>query len=815
MVKSTGNAHACLGGIWTLLPITPSELDATNSAAVSLCVSVDTSDATKFQFIACGGDGGGSSTIKTNTTTYSQASGADANSTPTSSALILTFGTGFDVTATTTSQTDDTANIGLDFVERPVVLTTEVTGTLPLANGGTAAITAVAARGTLGAAASGANSDITSITGLSTPLAASQGGTGQALATADGVPVGNGSAFVVRVIPNCPTTNQLLYDSSTDTFGCEADGGGGSGIEGSEEGADVTAATRNRIDFYGAAITLTDDTVTPAVKVTLSQIPTGSTSVVGTTATLTAGAGLSGGGDLSANRTFATDSSETNFLSSTTLASCSSTPGKISVGAAQMDYCDGSTNTLRHTALGDTAGAALTGDSATSFFSTGTLESGIGGTGTTSLGTSGEVLISAGSSITTASAGAFTYNDAVGGGTVTAGTFTTSGGSDGTFGSLYRDNVANPSAPSALFTFFYSQGGEFLKKDSADGSGEGILFLNSGNDSASGDVTVSGTAGVSTYTVGDSKIVESMLNAANSPTTGDVLTSTSGGTGFTWAAASAGSGDVTAVGAGCATGACWTDTVVTSGTVMWLWEGTASDANQFTLNVPANPTAVISWTVPDATTALTFFSGTDTVVGKATTDTLTNKTISASGTGNDITVIDKIWFASAGCNNATAASFFDLPTANAPALACATGTNLQKGILSFDDTTDESAQSSLILPGDWVSGAGIDGKIVWYGAATTGAVGWCVQLVCEGDGEAVDPSFPTQAAGNCVSDTAGGTTLRMNVANLPAGITATGCAAGELMHIKVSRDANGDAVTDGFTGDAHFVGLELTYSRLE
>jgi hypothetical protein len=51
-------------------------------------------------------------------------------------------------------------------------------GTLPLTRGGTGAGTALGARSTLGAAASGANSDITSLSGLSTPLSIDQGGTG-------------------------------------------------------------------------------------------------------------------------------------------------------------------------------------------------------------------------------------------------------------------------------------------------------------------------------------------------------------------------------------------------------------------------------------------------------------------------------------------------------------------------------------------------------------------------------------------------------------------------------------------------------------
>ncbi len=57
-------------------------------------------------------------------------------------------------------------------------------GTVPLASGGTGATTASGARSSLGAAASGANSDITSLAGLSTALTLGQGGTGATSATA-------------------------------------------------------------------------------------------------------------------------------------------------------------------------------------------------------------------------------------------------------------------------------------------------------------------------------------------------------------------------------------------------------------------------------------------------------------------------------------------------------------------------------------------------------------------------------------------------------------------------------------------------------
>jgi hypothetical protein len=60
---------------------------------------------------------------------------------------------------------------------------TNVTGIVAVANGGTNATSAFGARTSLGAAALGANSDITSLTGLTTPLSIAQGGTGAGTVT--------------------------------------------------------------------------------------------------------------------------------------------------------------------------------------------------------------------------------------------------------------------------------------------------------------------------------------------------------------------------------------------------------------------------------------------------------------------------------------------------------------------------------------------------------------------------------------------------------------------------------------------------------
>jgi hypothetical protein len=80
---------------------------------------------------------------------------------------------------------------------------------------------ATTARGNLTAAKSGANSDITSLTGLTTPLTVAQGGTGAATLTANNVLLGNGTSAPQVVAPstagNVLTSNGTTWVSSTPT----------------------------------------------------------------------------------------------------------------------------------------------------------------------------------------------------------------------------------------------------------------------------------------------------------------------------------------------------------------------------------------------------------------------------------------------------------------------------------------------------------------------------------------------------------------------------------------------------------------------
>ena len=88
---------------------------------------------------------------------------------------------------------------------------------LAVSSGGTGATTASDARTNLNAAKDGANSDITSLTGLSTPLTVPQGGMGAATHTLNNVLVGAGSGVITSIAPgssgNVLTSNGTVWQS--------------------------------------------------------------------------------------------------------------------------------------------------------------------------------------------------------------------------------------------------------------------------------------------------------------------------------------------------------------------------------------------------------------------------------------------------------------------------------------------------------------------------------------------------------------------------------------------------------------------------
>lgn len=99
-----------------------------------------------------------------------------------------------------------------------------------------------------------------------------------------------------------------------------------------------------------------------AAGVDAAGVAEGCAAFVPTSRTLTGGAGIAVIGDLSADRTIATDSTEADFIANGTLTCGAGTRGKIQVNSTTpMQYCDGSTPpTLRYIPHGNSVGTALT-----------------------------------------------------------------------------------------------------------------------------------------------------------------------------------------------------------------------------------------------------------------------------------------------------------------------------------------------------------------------------------------------------------------------------------------------------------------------
>ena len=123
--------------------------------------------------------------------------------------------------ATTTAAGGRTA-LGLGTISTQASSNVSITGgsisgitDLAVADGGTGASNAVTARTNLGVAASGANSDITSLTALSTPLSVAQGGTGAATLSSNAVLLGNGTSAPQTVAQAHLETSSHLMERRT------------------------------------------------------------------------------------------------------------------------------------------------------------------------------------------------------------------------------------------------------------------------------------------------------------------------------------------------------------------------------------------------------------------------------------------------------------------------------------------------------------------------------------------------------------------------------------------------------------------------
>lgn len=150
-------------------------------------------------------------------------------------------------------------------------------------------------------------------------------------------------------------------------------------------------------------------------------------------------------------------------------------------------------------------------------------------------------------------------------------------------------------------------------------------------------------------------------------------------------------------------------------------------------------------------------------------------------------------YITAGCNNATAAPAWDLPTSGAVTASCS-GTTSTQGQLDYVDAATTGANTHFRLPTGWTGN--VDIVLVWWAnAASSNAVRWSVATGCVADSEAVNtgPSYNTASASN---ESYLGTANWRKTSTLTS-VAVTNCAATETMYVQVQRiGANaGDTLT--------------------
>jgi hypothetical protein len=129
--------------------------------------------------------------------------------------------------------------------------------------------------------------------------------------------------------------------------------------------------------------------------------------------------------------------------------------------------------------------------------------------------------------------------------------------------------------------------------------------------------------------------------------------------------------------------------------------------------------------------------------------------------------------------------------------------------MDFDQTLDEFAQWTAVMPDDWDAGT-VTAIFYWVAdSASTNSVVWGMQGIAYGDSDPIDAAawglgVEVTDANNAQND--------MNISGETGNITVAGTpAAGEAVQFRVYRNAN--AANDDLAADARLVAVRVTFTR--
>jgi len=295
-------------------------------------------------------------------------------------------------------------------------------------------------------------------------------------------------------------------------------------------------------------------------------------------------------------------------------------------------------------------------------------------------------------------------------------------------------------------------------------------------------------------------------------------------------------------------------TTTTAGKVEFL-EGTDNGTNKLTLIGPA-ATADVTLNLPAAN---------DTLVGKATTDTLTNKTLTSPAIGTKISdtngnelinltatgsAVNEITIANAGTgvtgpvisasgetnvginvdpkgtgifkSGGNAVKIAGLETMWVPASAMygpttnpadaaqveTTAARPDLKVFDFDASTVQYTQFSVAFPKSWNEGT-VTYQVYWSPSTTnTGNCIFAMQGVSCGDGDTIDVAYGTQQN---ITDAGIGTVEDQQVSPISSALTIAGSPAeSQQTYFQFFREASSGA--DTFTGESRVLGVKIFFT---